>query len=311
MKKIIMLLLLVALFTDFLIAGSLEDDLKNFANESAKGYVKPLSYALNSGLDAGIFHSANALKPFRFSVFVNTSLILIPQKDRTFIAHRPEVTAMDKPVYEPETVETATIFGDKGSSFNVSADFMNASNVDNINLPDGINIGVMPFLSPQVNMGLPFHSEIGIRYFPLSVIDKEKFAKSYFLGLGLKNKLNLPLPVNISLFGYYQAVNIESIVNVNNLSVGVLVGKKLLSFDFYGSLFYSSGDMKVDYETTTVEYQPPNFVEVPIKINLDLKNSTLKPKFGLTYSFFLFKVNFEACYSRYPSYNLGLGVSLP
>ena len=310
MKKVILFVFLI--FSAFLLfSQTLEDDMKIFVNESAKGYIKPLNPAMNASLNSGLFYSAKVLKPFRFSFMINTCFVPIPNSDKTFTAQRPNIDVAGVPLYTPDETQTATIFGNKGSSFNVNGDIYNVSDVDNIDLPDGMNLSVMPFAAPQIGVGLPFGFEFDLRYFPLSIVDSKTFANSYFWGLGVKYGLPLPLPVDLALFANYQNLNAESIVVSDNVSTGVIVGKRLLNFDFYGSLFYSGTNMNVDYETTTVEYQPPTFVTVPIKIKFNLHDNFIKPKLGFTYTLLFFKINAEATFGEYSSYNLGIGLKFP
>ncbi len=311
MKKISTAFYLLFFLTTILFAQSLDEDLQNFANESGIGYVKPLNYALNSAVNSGLFNSAKSLHLFQFEFTVTTNFTLIPDSDKTFIAHRPEIEAMGVSVYTPEEVETATIFGDQGNSFNVSADFMGVSNLDDINLPDGLNISVMPFIIPQINMGLPFGFEMGLRYFPLSAIDSETFKDSYFYGVGLKYNPDLPLPINLSFMGFVNSVNVGEVVSVKTFAGGLIASKKLLNYEFYANLNYCSSSMKVDYKTETVAYQPPTFVTVPVNIKFTLNDSSLKPRFGINYTILFFKFNVDVSLGKYTTYNFGISVRTP
>lgn len=316
MKKIIFILGLLLLVSLIFSLTPLQRKMQDFANENGKEYLNPLVASLNSSLNSGIFNTARVLKPFRFEVLLNSNITLIPKSNKTFMAKRPDIEDpfLHTPLYEPDEVETATFFGDKGGRFNLKADYLDYSDIDDIQLPDGANLPAIPFVSPQVNMGLPFGTEIMLRYFPPIQINSD-IGKAQFFGFGVKHDLMhylpLPIPIDLSIYGMYQNFKTEEVININVLATGVVVGKKFLMFDFYGSLNYNKLDVDVNYESNQVIYEAPNYITVPVKIKFTESDAKVRPQVGFSYTFFLVKFSLDASFCKYPAYNLGLTIKLP
>ena len=316
MKRFIIMTVLLSVVCSIFSITPLQEKMQNFTNENGKAYLTPLIYSMNSSLNSGIFNTAKVLKPFRFELLFNTNITLIPNSDKTFMAKRPDIEdpIFHTPLYEPDEVETATFFGDKGGTFNLKADYTHYSDIDDIKLPDGTNLPAMPFVSPQINAGLPFHTEVMLRYFPPVQINTD-IGKAQFLGFGIKHDIMhyfpIPLPVDASIYGMYQNFKTEKVVNINTIAAGIIVGKKLLMFDFYGSLNYNKLDINVDYESNQVVYEAPNYITVPVKIKFSESDAKIRPQIGFSYTLLLLKFSLDASFCKYPAYNLGLTVKLP
>ena len=316
MKRFIFITMLLLFVYSIFSITPLQEKMQNFANENGNKYLKPLVYSMNSSLNSGIFNTAKVLKPFRFELLLNANLTLIPKSDKTFMAKRPDIEDpfLGVPLYEPDEVETATFFGDKGGTFNLKADYTHYSDIDDIILPDGTNLFAMPFVAPQINAGLPFHTEAMLRYFPPVQINTD-IGKAQFLGFGLKHDIihyfPIPLPMNVSIYGMYQNFKTEKVLTINSLATGIIVGKKLLMFNFYGSLNYNKLDVNVDYESNQVVYEAPNYITVPVKIKFSESDAKIRPQIGFSYTVLLLKFSLDASFCKYPAYNLGLTIKLP
>lgn len=316
MKKMLLLLLFGIFAFSLFSLTPLQQKMQNFTNENGKEYLKPLIYAMNSSLNSGIFNTAKVLKPFRFEILLNTNITLVPNSDKTFMANRPDIEDpfLHTPLYEPNQVETATFFGNKGAVFNLKADYTHYSDIDDIRLPDGANLSFMPFVSPQINGGLPFDTEFMLRYFPPFQIN-EDIGKAQFIGFGIKHNIMryfpVPLPIDASIYGMYQSFKTEKVIDITALATGVVIGKKLLMFNFYGSLNYNKLDIDVDYESQEVIYQAPSYITVPVKIKFSESDNKIRPQFGFSYTFLSIKLSLDASFCKYPVYNFGLTVKLP
>ncbi len=146
----------------------------NFASPGAEGA------AIQSS--AGWFSSASTLDKWKFEVSVHGNGLFVPKakqnalitngRDITFLNVKGNNNALIPTVYGGETnVEFELLF--QGQSFSFDA-------------IDGLNKQILIHPFPQVTMGLPYSTEIAVRFLPSIVIDDVGFGT---FGVGLKHNL--------------------------------------------------------------------------------------------------------------------------
>ncbi|MCF7858508.1 MAG: hypothetical protein K9N07_04175 [Candidatus Cloacimonetes bacterium] len=322
MKKLFIVLFLLILFS--VVFAGVQDKLQKFGKENGIVYVKPLVTAFGTTMNTSLYHTASVLKPFMFGFNISTMLAFVPDEDKTFMAFRPNLFIEDplNPgtniyLYPDEELETATVFGKDGVTFEHNPLLDDIPGLDaaelDIPLPDGANLPAVPFLMPQFNLGLPFGNEIMVRGFPKMEINKD-IGDFGFWGVGLKHSVSqyIPLiPIDIALQAAYQNLYVGDILTFTNLNANVEVSKKLLMWTLYTGVGYDQTKVKADYAYTLKTLNQANEIEESeeqIKFEVDGEND-VRATFGIRYSLLLLKIFADYTISKYPVFNAGIGIS--
>ena len=328
MKKAFLSLLLIVMVTA-LFAG-VQEKLEQFGEDNGIVYVKPLVTAFGTTMNTGLFNTAKVLKPFLFGLNVNVMMAFVPDEDKTFLPTRPDifitnpVTGEDIYLYEEPTEESATVFGEEGIliEHNPALDdipgMQNATSELDIQMPNGANLPVVPFLMPQFNLGLPFGNEIMIRGFPKVEINKD-IGDLGFWGVGLKHSIDqyIPLiPIDIAIQASYQNLYVGDLLTFSNFNANLEVSKKLLMWTLYTGVGYDKTNVSAEYTyeyTTLVEDENtglyiPGTSEQDIKFDVDGENE-MRMTAGFRFSLLLLKLYADYTISKYPVFNAGIGVS--
>ena len=328
MKKAFLSLLLIVMVTA-LFAG-VQEKLEQFGKDNGMVYVKPLVTAFGTTMNTGLFNTAKVLKPFMFGLNVNMMLAFVPDEDKTFLPTRPDifitnpVTGEDIYLYEEPTEESATVFGEDGIliEHNPALDdipgMQNATSELDIQMPNGANLPLVPFLMPQFNLGLPFGNEIMIRGFPKVEISKD-IGDLGFWGVGLKHSIDqyIPLiPIDIAIQASYQNLYVGDLLTFSNFNANLEVSKKLLMWTLYTGVGYDKTNVSAEYTyeyTTLVEDENtglfvPGTSEQDIKFDVDGENE-MRMTAGFRFSLLLLKLYADYTISKYPVFNAGIGIS--
>ncbi len=321
MKKIFLSLLLI-IFVTSLFAG-VQEKLEQFGKDNGLLYVKPLVTAFGTTMNTGLFNTAKVLKPFTFGLNVNTMLAFVPDEDKTFLPTRPDIYLPGTEIYlyEEPTDETATVFGEDGILIEHNSDlnYIPAADSLDIQMPNGANLPVVPFLMPQFNLGLPYGNEIMIRGFPKVEINKD-VGDFGFWGVGLKHSVSqyIPLvPIDLAVQIAYQNLYVGDILEFTNFNANLEISKKLLMWTLYGGMGLDKTDVAADYTytyTTLVEDENtpgvyfPGTEEQHIKFDVEGDNN-FRTTFGIRYSLLLLKLYADYSISKYNVFNAGIGIS--
>lgn len=317
MRKInLIIITLCVISTSLLAAGKLEKKLSQYAEDNAKGYIKPLVTAFGTNVNTGLYNSAKTLKPFHFSISINGMLAFVPDEDKTFTAKSPSVmyNGTEYFLFEEEELETATVFGKDGAYFHLNEELAEFDEFDNMtgkSLPNGGKLDLVPLLTPQINFGLPYGNELLIRAFPKYEINEDTGEISFF-GIGLKHSIDqyLPgiIPIDLSLQAVYHHIQITKIMEFNSIAVNAEVSKKLLMWTFYGGLQYEKTTMSADYETEFYNYETQSYD--PLKVKFDLEgDNQFRATAGVRYTFLVINLFADYTISKYNVFNAGLGLS--
>lgn len=283
---------------------SLEDKLQKFGQDSAEGFIKPVINGLSGDLNSGFYNTAKVLKPFRFQLTVSAMATMVPDEDKTFKMKNPFLGELVNPYVEDE-IETATIFGKDGGVFHSAF-----AGGDSLVLPDGLDIPTMPLMAPQFALGLPFGTEVQVRYLPKYDVGNDIGEVQYF-GVGLKHSVSqyLPLfPVDIAVQGFYQSFTLGDLIDIKAKAANVQVSKKLLFLTFYGGLGWESTNFKAEY---TFEKQNPipggAPIPIPVKLDIDADNS-VKATVGMRVSLLFLKLYGDYSFGKCNTACAGLGL---
>ncbi len=139
---------------------------------------------------------------------------------------------------------------------NASQEIRNfVSNIDDLPLPPGIGLPVLPLAMPQLSLGLPMGLELTVRGFPEQEIPDIGLFSMYGGGarLNIDQFIPIPLfPVDITAGAFYSQMSIGDIVESTNTSVSLQVGKSLNLLVFgigvYADAAYEMSTLSIGYD---------------------------------------------------------------
>lgn len=213
-------------------AESLEQKLNRIASDNVRGYIRPLTEGLGADLNTCLFHSAKPHGLLGFDVGLKVLAVPMPDEADFFTAD-----------FGGSTAETPTAVGpgEGGAPIPATSD----------SLPGGIDISIVPVAVPQASVGLPFHTDLIIRYLPSFEIDKD-VGEFKYLGLGLKHDVDqyIPVPafpVDLAAYVIFQKLEVGDILFVSNESFGLVASKSIPLFTLYGGFAVESSETNVEY----------------------------------------------------------------
>ncbi len=270
MKRLIVMLLFFA----FLLGNeSPVDKIKSVGEELLKSYTQPLINSFGILTNTGLFHSAYTHSLLGFDLSLKLSLLPIPQSARFFsdsalaCSLRPGIDSL---LFFKVYLESApTIFGStKPETVSVPG---NAVAIPKV-LPGGLNLPLIFYFTPQLNVGLPFGSELTLRYIPFPF----KLTKVKIYGVGLKSNLNQlsllkNLPFALALGLAYQSFTIGDVLKASNVSAHLLAGKRLLSLEPSVGLAYEMTKVNFNYDFRYKVPSPTGEIEKTKEVKISLK----------------------------------------
>ncbi|MCK4339126.1 MAG: hypothetical protein KAW87_03960 [Candidatus Cloacimonetes bacterium] len=291
-------MIIVFISSSVLFGNTLEERLSKFAGDNGKNYMKPFITAFGTNLNTGWFQTAKVTKPFRFGFTLSTALAFVPEEDMKFMASNPDTN-----LYIGNEVESATIFGNDGGYFDSKV-----TGIDALMLPKGIDLNIVPFVFPQVFVGLPGGFEIIGRYFPPVELSKD-IGEISFWGLGLKYQVSklIPLcPVAISLQGVYQQFKLEDIITANCTFFNAQLSKGLVVVPI--TLY---GGIGIENTTVTAKYEYTGGINNTNEVKFDITvENEFRVILGMRYKLLILDICADYSFGKYSVARLGLGFSL-
>ncbi|HKJ06624.1 MAG TPA: DUF6588 family protein, partial [Flavobacteriaceae bacterium] len=295
--------------------------------------VKGLIYGMNTGW----YTTAKVHKKFGFDITIGANASFVPSKDEMF-----SFSNLNLETVTANANEAPTVAGPKNRT-NVTATVSTTVDGEEVSaefiMPDGIKddlpFNAVPSPSLQVGLGLPFKTDVIVRYVPEVGSDD---VKGNLVGFGLKKEITSifgpldKLPLHISILGTYSTMNVDydlqndsSIEGENqkaNLKLNAYNVQAIASLNFpiinvYGGIGYSSGTSTYKMTGTyTLEYetnQPAPYDTVSTTlvdpINLDFDASGVKATLGTRISLGIFKIFTDYTVQEYNTLNAGISFS--
>lgn len=311
-----------------LLSSGIED-----ANRFANAYTKPGSDVVIFSLSNGWYNTAKVKPLGSFEISIIGGVSKIDNKSTFF--------RLDEADYEylrfesgPQIQDVGTLFGQNSPDITMTVSEGNQT-IGSITLPQGLtseNIEYLPNLILQGSIGLPFSTELKLRFLPEV---ETKDVTSQFYGAGLQHEITnwIPaikvLPISISGFvGYnkfkadYRFSEQTSFISASNQSISsdidswhyaVLVSTKLPVINFYGSLGRVSGTantkLKGRYTVDTGVSQIEGSTIVD-PINLESRVDGFKATIGTKLSLAFFKLNVDYSIQEFNSLTVGINFGI-
>jgi hypothetical protein len=298
-----------------LLSGSLKD-----ANIIGKAYLEPLGKGFGASLNSGWYNTAKPHKLFGFDITFTVATAIPPSSAKTF-----DVSKLSLNYWELQTSTdkmAPTVSGSKKDGPVLQAI---GDPGTTLTLPKGAGLTLVPAPMIQAGIGLPFNTELDLRFLPkISIPDAGEFS---LWGFGIKNEFKefIPgfkaLPFNVSaFFGYTNfkssfdakqsgSSNSNQKLNFNasGYTTKLLISKSIPVLTVYAGVGYTKSttnvDLKGDFEL--------DGVPIPDKtpISLDFVNKGMSANLGLRIKLAVIAFHFDYTLGDYKLFNAGVGIN--
>jgi hypothetical protein len=218
----------------------IENAIRGLNGQNVQGYLQPVADLFGANMNSGYYRSA-AISTFGFHLSIDFIGMAAPVSDdqKTYTATTPIG-------FNPATFQTATIFGDPGTTV------VHATNTAlKYKGSDGIfNAKFFPFAMPQLTIGSVLGTDAIIRYVPLPKIGDNKIPATTTWSAGVRHSISqyIPLcPVDIAAGVLYSKFKCGDILDASGLTYGAQVSKTLSVLTLYGGFNMESSTLKVSY----------------------------------------------------------------
>jgi hypothetical protein len=275
----------------------LEKTLKQFSGDAVSGYIQPAADLFGANMMAGQYRTAAIpLMGFNISFDIVGMVALVGDDQKKYTAKTPDG-------FNPATFETATIFGDLGTTVpNSSFPSLQYRGKDGI-----ITSSVMPLAVPQLRIGSIAGTEAMIRFITVPKVGDGAFPEITLFGGGLRHSISqyLPMiPLDLAVAGFYTTFKTGDIIDVKGYSFGVHASKEFALVTVYGGLAYESTTMKISYVSTD-----PNFPGQLVDVSLDGAN-TFRATVGLNLSLGVFHIFGDVNVGNVTHFSGGIGFGM-
>lgn len=332
-------------------AAGFEDQLKELVGKNAEGYIGPFATAFGTAMNSGLYHTGKVHSILGFDVGIKMSVVTVSDDDKEFEFYFGDLS-VDLPagmvpgdnitldlndVYPDKTAPT--VFGSKdevtlaptGAENALGSALLEAGMTQQAldlfkGTPDwnallesmppilvaGTGFSSVPLVLPQASVGLPFGTEVMLRYAP--TIETDDYGDINFMGFGINHSLSqyipIPLfPVSITAQYVSQKLEIGELLESNHSSFGVRASMTVgLGFTLtpYVGLGFESSDLKVNY---TFKDPAGNLPDSEVSLDLEGNNST-RMTAGVRLGLPLITINADYSMGEYSAIAVGLGLTL-
>ena len=273
-------------------AGTLEDNLSAYTDQTAEGYLKPLQTAFGQGLNSNLF--ATAAVPavgFHAHFDIKAMSMLYDDADKTFTATTGGDFTPAQQVSAPTAVgstESVIVDGDAGTQYI---------------FPGGFDLSSFSFGVPQL-MVSGLGTEVMFRWLGFNTETKELGDVSLF-GIGIRHGISRYVPnlgFDVSAGVYYNKFDVDTdLLNVKTYSLGLQGSKGFPILSPYGALSYDTVEMSSVYTANTGAGDET--------IHLDLKTEkTFHATGGANLNLGVFHANGALEFAKHFGVSLGVGV---
>ncbi|TDQ30155.1 DUF6588 family protein [Tenacibaculum caenipelagi] len=337
MKKSLLLILSVITFTLKINAqngpeGILFADSED-TNRLTNAYMAPAMKGLIYGMNNGWYHTAKVHKKFGFDISIGFNGSMVPSKDEMFSLSN--LKSINQPT---GNITSATVAGSEndGSLATVTFQENGITYTGTFEMPGGIKedlpLNAVPAPAIQASMGLPFKTDVILRFVPKVGSDD---VKGGLFGIGLKKEITDwfgPLdktPLHVSLLATYTNMGVDYTItdedpgdnidiqngkvdfDLNSYTVQAIASLNFPVINVYGGVGYTGGSSSLDMSGTyTLSYNGSlNQRTLTDPLNLDSNASGFKATVGTRLSVGFFKLFADYTLQEYNAFNAGIAFS--
>lgn len=308
-----------------------KDESQNLFERYLKPALKGSIYLMNSGW----YSTAKVHKKLGFDLTISLNSVVVPDGEKSF-------DISNFKLIESEIKNLPSIFGDsKNEELNViipKSDLhpqLKATFFSPGGIKDQLPLGIVSSPSIQVSIGLPFKSEVTLRYLPEYNRNRVYFSN---YGIGFKHDIlqyftflkKIP-SLNVSAFGAYSIMSINYDIqsaerfrginqitefDITNYKFQILTSFNLKIIEFYGGIGISGGnssfsingeyelDYVVDGDSNT---KFPIKISDPVKINYSIHE--LSKNFGFKFKFLFLHAFIDYTLQEYDVVTIGTSIN--
>ncbi len=301
---------------DFLKAG------RNDAHLLSKAYLQPYGEMLGTSLNAGWYNTAKVHKLGGFDLTVNVMVTRTPSSRKSFDVSTLGLEAFELAPGSPHIAPNVAGEIDE-SNLPQLQPIGSGDDFEPFTLPNGTGFDMMPIPVIQAGIGLPFHSEVMIRFVPK--MDLGDVGEVDLLGFGVKHSLKdyipfikrVPFLELSALMGYTRfnsTIPVEGGMSGNKLDISsgaftsrLLVGTNFPVIAFYTGVGYGSTNSDSDLKG---QYKMPGSDSVSNPLSLNYKTSGFDFNAGLRLRLGFLALHGDFTLGEYPTLTAGVGINI-
>ncbi len=312
----------------------------------AENYLNPAMVGLMYSMNGGWATTAKVHKKFGFDLTIGINASFVPDNAKTFAFVPGDYSFVSLPNGETE-IQTVMSENDVETVVDISIPNGDGTfKVASFDMPGGIAkdlpANAVPGPNVQLGFGLPFKTDIKVRFVPSLNFDDD--LKASLIGFGLQHDLTQylgpidNLPLSISILGAFTNMKVAYAINdedpTDNVSVtngeaefkvNTWTIQALGSLDFkiitlYGSVGYNNGKttakMKGDY-TLTYDIEDGNGNQIDTidetvsdPININFKANGMRATIGTRLNLSIFKIFADYTFQKYNTATIGIAFSV-
>lgn len=314
-------LLIAFLLTSFSSNVKSQKEIIDFLGEASQnsalminGYLEPLGNMVGRSLSGGWYNSAEVHKPLGFEIKFGASASLAPESAKTFDigAVINQFEGDGYTLKDPSNHMAQTIAGSSSATNNP---VIQKYEEDVITTPKGAGLSLTPIPYAQVTLGIPFHTDLSVRFLPK--FDIYNIGSVGLYGFGVKHSFKEYIPVfsdlpfvNTSVVMGYTKLNNQLSFNVNdlhyNLDLGsnALIARLLVGVDVPFISIYSG----LGYGSYSTDYVLSNENDPKLSSGL-FKNSTVDFNVGARLKLGFLTIHGDYNLGDYAVVSAGVGIS--
>ncbi|PCI36198.1 MAG: hypothetical protein COB60_00310 [Flavobacteriaceae bacterium] len=311
---------------------------KDDASKLMENYMTPVMEGMLFSLNNGWYHTAKTHKKLGFDITINVNASIVPSGSKSFIFDVDDYKYLSL-ANGDKTATMQTIMGDDNKQEIVISTDINGQTVEatKFRLPNGITgdlpINAIPSPMVQVGLGLPFKTDLKVRYLP--TINTDDVDGSMF-GLGIQHDIMQyfgpldKLPLNVSILAAFTNMNVDydlqnsssmagrnqkasfkmkaytvqAIASLNFPVVSVYGG---LGYDFGNTTLKLKGDYDLAYTNAATGVTFTDSISDPI--NLDFNANSFRTTIGARLSMGFFKIYADYSIKKYNTISTGIAFS--
>lgn len=303
-------------------------------NRLMNAYMNPAMKGLVYGMSNGWYHTAKVHKKFGFDITIGVSGATAPSKDEMFsLSNLKSINQATG-----GGITSATVVGSENDGSNATVTFQEngITYTGTFQMPGGIKenlpLDFVPAPAIQASLGLPFKSEVILRYTPKVGEDD---VKGSLFGVGLKKEITSwfgpldKLPLHVSILAAYTTmavdynivdedpndnINIENgkvDFDLNSYTVQAIASLNFPVINFYGGVGYTGGTSSMDVlGKYTLSYNASlNQRTLNNPLNIDSNAGGFSATIGTRLSLGFFKIFGSYTLQEYNSVNAGIAFS--
>ncbi len=311
-----------------------------------ENYLDPAMEGLMYSMNGGWATTAKVHKKFGFDLTIGFNASFVPDESQVFAFVPSDYTFLSLPNGETE-LQTVMSENDVETQVDISIPVGDGTfKVASFDMPGGITddlpVNAVPAPTVQLGFGLPFKTDIKVRYVPDLNFDDD--VEAGLIGFGLQHDLTQylgpidKLPLSISILGAFTNMKVTYNIEDDNMNDDVAVSngeaefkmntwtiQALGSLDFkiitlYGGVGYNNGKttakMKGDYTLTyDLEDGSGNVIgtvdeTVSDPINLDFEANGIRATIGTRLNLGFFKIFGDYTFQKFNTATVGIAFSV-